>query len=193
MITTLVRFSYLNAYEPKATPSGDLKYSVSILIPKEDEAGIKAIHAHINAAVQKGIDNNKFTQAQVKSIRLPIRDGDAEFESGDRGPEYKGCFFINATSKNKPGCVKAQKDSPPVPVFDPDDFYSGCYGRADVNFFPYNQAGNRGVGVGLNNLMMVKEGERLDGRMKAEDAFGDYTGETVDEVAKADPASSDLE
>ena len=185
MITTLVRFSYLNAFEAKATPSGDLKFSASLLIPKEDVEGIKAIHSAINAAVQKGIDNNKFTQAQVKGLRLPIRDGDAEFESGNRGPEYKGCFFINATSKNKPGVVKAQKDSAPVPIFDPDDFYSGCHGRADVNFFPYNQAGNRGVGVGLNNLMMVKEGERLDGRQKAEDAFGSYTGEATDEAPAA--------
>ena len=186
MITTLVRFSYLNAFEAKATPSGDLKFSASLLIPKEDVEGIKAIHSAINAAVQKGIDNNKFTQAQVKSLRLPIRDGDAEFESGNRGPEYKGCFFINATSKNKPGVVKAQKDSAPVPIFDPDDFYSGCYGRADVNFFPYNQAGNRGVGVGLNNLMMVSEGERLDGRQKAEDAFSSYTGENTDEAPQGD-------
>ena len=76
MITSLVRFSYLNAFEPKATPSGDLKYSVSILIPKKDTEGIKEIHAAINVAVQKGLDTNKFTQAQVKSIRLPIRDGD---------------------------------------------------------------------------------------------------------------------
>jgi len=189
MITTLVRFSYLNAFEPKPTPSGDLKYSVSMLIPKEDEAGIKAFQSAINAAVQKGIEGNKFTQAQIKMLRLPIRDGDEEFEAGNRGPEYKGCFFVNATSKNKPGVVKAQKDSPPVPIFDPDDFYSGCYGRADVNFFPYNQAGNRGVGCGLNNLLMVKEGERLDGRQKAEDAFGQYTEEDVDNVAAADPAT----
>lgn len=181
MITTQVRFSYLNVFAPKATPSGELKYSVSCLIPKEDAAGIKAIHSAINIAVQKGIDTNKFTQAQVKSLRLPIRDGDAEFDDGNRGAEYKGCFFVNATSVNKPGVVKAQKDSPPVPVFDPDDFYSGCYGRADVNFFPYNQAGNRGVGVGLNNLMMIKEGERLDGRQKAEDAFATYTEEETEE------------
>ena len=182
MISPEVRFSYLNCFEPKATPSGDLKFSVSMLIPKTDTEGIKTLHAAINAAVQKGIENNKFTQAQIKGLRLPIRDGDKEFEAGNRGAEYKGCFFVNATSKNKPGVVKAQADSKPVPIFDPDDFYSGCYGRADVNFFPYNQAGNRGVGCGLNNLMMIKEGERLDGRHKAEDAFAQYTDEAVDQV-----------
>ena len=179
MITTLVRFSYLNAFEAKATPSGAMKFSASLLIPKNDVAGIKAITDAINEAVQKGLDTNKFTKVQVKGLRMPLRDGDVEFESGNRGEEYKGHFFLNASSANKPGVVKAQKGSAPVPIFDPDDFYSGCYGRADVNFFPYNQAGNRGIGVGLNNLMLVREGERLDGRKSAEQAFSAFSDEDV--------------
>jgi hypothetical protein len=194
MITTELRFSYLNVFEAKPDPQGTMKFSVSMLIAKTDVEGIKEFQTAVNTAVQKGLDVNKFTQAQVKGLRLPIRDGDVEFEEGNRGPEYKDCFFINASSKNKPGVVKVQTNSRPVPVFDPDDFYSGCYGRVDVNFFPYNQAGNRGIGCGLNNIMMTKEGERLDGRMKAEDAFASYTDESgVDNVAAADPASGDLE
>ena len=180
MITTLVRFSYLNAFEAKANPSGDLKFSASILIPKEDTAGIKVIHSAINVAVQKGVDTNKFTKAQISGLRLPLRDGDEEFDNGTRGAEYQCFFFLNSSSNNKPGIVKAQAGGAPVPIFDPDEFFSGCYGRADINFFPYNQAGNRGVGVGLNNLMLVMEGERLDGRQKAEDAFKDYTEESTD-------------
>jgi len=191
MITTLVRFSYLNAFEPKANPSGDLKFSASILIPKEDTVGLKLVQDAINIAVQKGLDNNKFTKAQVTGLRLPLRDGDVEFDLGNRGAEYKGCFFLNSSSSNKPGVVKAQAGGPPVPIFDPDEFFSGCYGRADINLFPYNQAGNRGVGVGLNNLMLVKEGERLDGRQKAEDAFSDYTEESTEVVS--DAVSDDLE
>jgi len=192
MITTLVRFSYLNAFEAKANPSGKLKFSASILIPKEDKAGVKAIQAAINTAVQKGLDNNKFTKGQVSGLRLPLRDGDAEFDSGTRGAEYQGCFFLNSASDNKPGVVKAQAGGPPVPIFDPDEFFSGCYGRADINFFPYNQAGNRGVGVGLNNLMLVMEGERLDGRQKAEDAFKDYTEESTDPIVEGDLGDDDI-
>jgi len=191
MITSLVRFSYLNAFEPKANPSGDLKYSASILIPKEDKTEIKTVQEAINIAVQKGLDINKFTKAQISGLRLPLRDGDIEFDQGTRGAEYQGCFFLNSSSVNKPGIVKAQTDGPPVPIFDPEDFFSGCYGRADINFFPYNQAGNRGIGVGLNNLMMVKESERLDGRQKAEDAFADYTEENTEEVVQE--SSNDLE
>ena len=192
MITSVVRFSYLNAFEAKPNPSGDLKFSTSILIPKEDKAGIKVIQAAINEAVQKGLDSNKFTKAQVSGLRLPLRDGDQEFDSGNRGAEYQGCFFLNSSSVNKPGVVKAQAGGPPVPIFDPDEFFSGCYGRADINFFPYNQAGNRGIGVGLNNLMLVMEGERLDGRQKAEDAFANYTEEAVEGPSQEVP-SGDLE
>lgn len=190
MITGIVRFSYLNCWEAKPNPSGDLKFSASILIPKEDKAGLKVIHAAINEAVQKGLDSNKFTKAQVSSLRIPLRDGDEEHDNGNRGAEYKGCYFLNSSSVNKPGVVKAQAGGPPVPIFDPEEFYSGCYGRADINFFPYNQAGNRGIGVGLNNLMLVKEGERLDGRQKAEDAFANYTDEETD---NQEDSSGDLE
>ena len=41
MITTEVRFSYLNAFEPKPNPSGDLKYSTALLIPKKDKEGVR--------------------------------------------------------------------------------------------------------------------------------------------------------
>jgi hypothetical protein len=181
MITCEVRFSYLNAFEPKETPSKDLKYSASILIPKENEKGIAEIKAAINKAVQVGIDNNKFSKAQVNSLRLPLRDGDEEFDNGSRGAEYKGHFFVNASSKNKPGVVGPDAK----PMFDAEEFFSGCYGRADINFFPYNQAGNRGIGCGLNNLMMTRQGERLDGRQKAEDAFAAF--------AESDETSGDLE
>jgi hypothetical protein len=95
--------------------------------------------------------------------------------------EYKGHFFVNASSKNKPGVVGPDAK----PMFDAEEFFSGCYGRADINFFPYNQAGNRGIGCGLNNLMMTRQGERLDGRQKAEDAFAAF--------AESDETSGDLE
>ena len=166
----LVRFSYCNVWEPAATPSGDLKYSVSVLIPKEDAKLLKLINVDIQAAVKKGLEKNTFGKVHVKGLRLPLRDGDAEFEEGKRGAEYKGFFFFNASSKNPPGVVEPSA-SGPVPIMDKDEFYSGCWGYVDVNFFPYNQAGNRGIGAGLNNLMKYKDDDRLDGRMKAEDAF----------------------
>jgi hypothetical protein len=183
MIITNIRFSYLNAFKPAPNPSGDLKFSASILIPKSNTKLIASIKADINKAVEKGINDNKFTAAQVKAgIRIPLRDGDEEHDAGNRGPEYKDCFFINSSSNNAPGVV----DNHLQPIIDSDEFYSGCYGHADVNFFPYNTAGNRGVGVGLNNLLKIKDGERLDGRQAAEDAFEKYAEEPESESLVGD-------
>jgi hypothetical protein len=60
------------------------------------------------------------------------------------------------------------------PILDSTEFYSGCYGRASINFFAYNTAGNRGIGCGLNNLQKLDDGEPLSGRSRPEDDFGDY-------------------
>ena len=78
-------------------------------------------------------------------------------------------FFLNANSTQKPGIVDRDLNE----ILDPDEVYSGCWGRASINFFPYNSNGNKGVGVGLNNIQKLKDGERLGGaRASAEDDFG---------------------
>lgn len=165
-----VRCSYLHWAEPKETPSGDLKFSVSLLIPEDDKENLAFIQTAIKEAIKKGVDDNKFSRAQSKSLRLPLRNGTEEHESGARGKEYDGHFFLNANSNRQPGVVDEKRQ----PIIDVNDFYSGCYCHAHVNFFPYNTAGNRGIGVGLNNLMKVKDGDRLDGRKSAEDAFSEF-------------------
>jgi len=79
-------------------------------------------------------------------------------------------MFLNANSTQKPGIV----DKDLVEILDPDEVYSGCYGRASISFYPFNVNGNRGVGVGLNNIQKLSEGERLGGsRASAEDDFSD--------------------
>lgn len=170
MITTTVRFSFVNVFEPAETPSGDLKYSAAIMIDENDTKGLSDINVAIQQAIKKGVEKNTFPKSAVKNLRLPLRNGTEEFKAGDRGKEFDGYMFMNASSKNRPGVVG--KDL--KPIMDTDEFYSGVWGRADVNFYPYNAAGNRGIGVGLNNLMKERNDDRLDGRQKAEDAFSDF-------------------
>lgn len=183
MITPIVRFSYANVFEPRKTPSGDMKYSVACLLPKEDTKGHQEITNAIQKAVDAGLSKNVFAKPHVRQLRLPIRDGDEEKDDEGK-PKYKGFWFINANSSNRPGLI----DKSLKPLMSKDEFYSGCWGRADVNFFPYNQAGNRGVGVGLNNLMKEKDDDRLDGRQAAEDAFSKYgdTDAGVDTAPEGD-------
>ena len=62
---------------------------------------------------------------------------------------------------------------------DSDDFYSGCYGAVTINFFPYENSGNKGVAAGLNNLIKTRDGERLSGGRTADEDFGDMGGGSV--------------
>lgn len=162
VVTGLVRFSYAHVFEPASINGGDEKYSVSILIDKNDTKTIKAVENAIEAAKQNGIA--KFGGKIPANLKLPLRDGDEEREDDEN---YAGCYFINANCKTKPGIVDERCN----PIMDSTEFYSGCYGYASVTFYAFNSNGNKGIACGLNNLMKVKDGEPLGGRSKAEDDF----------------------
>jgi hypothetical protein len=68
---------------------------------------------------------------------------------------------------------------------DPTEVYSGCYFHAQLRFYPFdwNKGQSRGVGCGLQNMMLVGKGKRIDGRETAEQAFKDFTPDVVDEDA----------
>jgi hypothetical protein len=42
-----------------------------------------------------------------------------------------------------------------------------------VNLFPYSASGNNGVGVGLNNVIKLRDGEKLSGGRSADADFAD--------------------
>ena len=58
-------------------------------------------------------------------------------------------------------------------ALDDSEFYAGAYGCVTVNMFPYNSNGNVGVGVGLNNVIKLEDGERLAGGRSADEDFAD--------------------
>ena len=168
VVTGKVRFSYVNIFRSRAFHEGqDAKYSICLLIPKSDKATVKKIKAAIEEAVQEGI-SAKWGGKKPGSLKLPLRDGDEERAA--EAPEYEGMFFLNANSNQKPGIVDRDKNE----ILDPDEVYSGCWGRASINFYAFNTNGNKGVGVGLNNVQKLRDGERLGtARMSAEDDFDD--------------------
>lgn len=167
VITGKVRFSYVNIFKSRAFRDGqDAKFSICLLIPKEDKKTIKEIRAAIDEAIQGGV-SSKWNGKKPANLKLPLRDGDAE--RADEAPEYEGMFFLNANSNSKPGIVDKDLNE----ILDPDEVYSGCWGRASINFYPFNSNGNKGVGAGLNNIQKLKDDERLGAaRASAESDFG---------------------
>lgn len=162
VVTGKVRLSYVNVFEPRAAqPGQEAKYSVSVLIPKTDKETIAKVNAAIEAAKQAGVAT--WGGKIPPGLKTPLRDGDTERDA----PEYKGHYFINANSKQRPGVVDAAVN----PILDQSEIYSGCYGRVSINFYAYSQNGNKGVGAGLQNIQKVADGEPLSGRTRAEDDF----------------------
>lgn len=167
--TPVFRSTYAFVFEPHETPNGDLKYQICMIYKKSNAKEMKGMaQAIVNAAAKKfGMDHTKW----AKTMKCPMRDGDEERD----GKEYENSIFVNSGSKNKPGIVDRNLD----PIMNTDEFYSGCYARASISFYGYDQAGNKGVGCGLNNLLFWEDGERLDGSVKAEDDFSEFKQEAA--------------
>ena len=167
-----VRLSYCHLFQPEAVADGgEKKYSVSIIIPKSNTKLVAEIKAAIEAAAATGI--SKFGGRRPANLKTPLRDGDLERADDDA---YADAWFINASSKGKPGVVKVmnvQGEKKLVEVTNEEEVYSGCYGYVSVNFFAFNNAGNKGVAAGLNNVLKTKDGTFLGGRTSAQTDFGD--------------------
>lgn len=166
VITGKVRFCYAHVFEPTAINDSDTKkYSVSVLIDKSDKKTIAAIEAAVENAKEAG-KASKFGGKIPSNLKLPLRDGDLE---RDEDPNYAGKYFISATSTTKPQIVDANLNE----IISKEEFYSGCYGRASINFYPFNANGSKGVAAGLQNLQFLEHGEALAGSSSAADDFAD--------------------
>ena len=161
------RFSFCHVWEPESINGSDPKYSVSLIIPKNDTETIEKINKAIRTAYEEGASKLKGSGKSVpalSAIKTPLRDGDV-----DRPDDaaYANSYFVNANSKGKPGIVDAACQE----ILDRGEVYSGVYGRAAINFYAFNANGNRGIACGLNNLQKLRDGEPLGGRSRAEDDF----------------------
>ena len=166
VVTGKVRFCYVNVFEPTALNDGDTpKYNICILIPKSDTKTLEAIRNAVEAAKTAGKSKIADKNGKIPStIKLPLRDGDEE-RSDD--PAYEGMMFINANSTRKPTVV----DKDLNPIMSQEEFYSGCYGRASINFYAFNVQ-SKGIAAGLQNLQKLEDGEMLAGGSTAEEDFG---------------------
>lgn len=165
VVTGKARLSYAHLLEPAAIEEGqDKKYSVSLIISKDDKKTLAAIEKAVNAAKEEG--KGKWGGKIPAKLKLPLRDGDEERPDD---PAYANAFFLNCSSKQRPQIV----DRKLQPIIEADQVYSGMYGCVSLNFYPFDTNGNRGVAVGLGNVMKVADGERLGGGSTAEEDFAD--------------------
>lgn len=177
--TPVFQASFPEVFTPKSFEGGgEPKYSLSaIWDPSKFTEADKKKWAAIEAAMD---------EASLARFKKRVKDLPANFKRGIRdGAERadmegygEGKVFANLTTKLKPGIVHVDKgeDGKPLPIGpehgNADLIYPGCYMRATVTVYSYDNKG-KGVALGLMNLQYVGKGPRLDSRTDAAEDFDD--------------------
>ena len=164
-----VRVSYHSLITPRSQSwnTEDVKYSLTMLIPKSDLATKSAIDTAIEFTASEAL-HTKWNGAAPISLIAPLHDGDGIRPNGEPyGSECAGCYVMNANSKEQPEIV----DSNLRPVLNKNEIYSGMWVYVSINFFAYMRSGKKGIGCGLGPVMKFKDDEPLSGRLTAKKAF----------------------
>ena len=172
IVTGKVRLSFPNLFKPRAITEGqDPKFSVMLLIPKDDKDTLKSIRAAEAEALKQGIAS-KFGGKKPANLKTTILHDADEDGTAEDYPERKGMLYmsVSANTSNPPGVVDRQAQ----PILDESEVYSGVYARASITAFAYDVSGNKGISFGLNNVQVLGGGDRLAGGPRAEDEFEAY-------------------
>jgi hypothetical protein len=168
------RVSFPNVFKAKKNDmSGKDEYSIVALFPKNTDFSKLKLEAQRALEEKWGKDKTKWPTG----LKTPFRDqGERKkiIEGKDVLPAgYEaGAIFINLKSTQRPGLVDANLND----IIDEKDFYPGCYARATVRAYAYENKGNRGVAFGLQNIQKTRDGDPLSGRPKAQDEFAPIEG-----------------
>lgn len=165
--------SYPVLFTPKlpknARPGQNPRYSCTLLIPIDlDITEVQqATYAMMKEKWGERLD--ELLQAPPPgNLKWPFRKDNKKLDGTKRFDETRFKCFIPAWSETAPGLVDryAGPDGKAMRILSPNTnkFYAGCYVNASVNPFVFDQSGNRGASMGLQNLQMWADGERLDNR-----------------------------
>lgn len=170
LLTEVCRLSHPHLAEKHQNPkypASEPKYESQLIFEPVDTA---TIWAAIVAVAKLAWPAMTMPDGSIVDGETLLRNGvkKTPLHSGVERPQdaaYFNKFYISA------------KSSDPVPLVGPDGvtplqasaFYAGCYVRAFIGVFVFK--GGDGIGIGLNALQFVRDGERLDNKAGATAAF----------------------
>ena len=166
IITPTGILSFPNLFEKRAVVAGgEERYSVNLIF---DEAAQKT---DAYKALQKAIMDaaKKFFGDKIpKNMAWPLRDADEK--EGKYEGYTAGRKFVGAWTKTAPGIIGPDK----ADVLGKDSVWAGQKARLAVKPFAYDKGGNKGVGLVLDCVQIVKfDMPRIDGKTPSKSAFPD--------------------
>jgi hypothetical protein len=170
VVTPEFRVAFPSVFKPRRNDlNGKDEFSLVALFPKGADLTPLKKAAHAACVKKWGEDQKKWPQG----LRSPLRDQGDRFKINDEGQEVapqgyeKGAVYLNLRSNQRPGVV----DQNVQPIIDESEFYGGCWAKASINAYAYDQKGNRGVAFGLGNVQKVKDDDAFGNRTKPEQDF----------------------
>ena len=178
LLTPPFRVSFPSVFEKASYNNGTPRFSlVGLFYPKtfteKDKAKWQAILTAINAV---SIESFKKPMKDLDRgvYKLPFHKGDEKDYEGYGDPDMRYCTMSN--SKRRPQILDIKGN--PISAENAEEFYAGCWARASVNPYAFNNIG-KGLALGLGNIQKLKDDKSFEGFTSAEDDFGedDVSGE----------------
>jgi hypothetical protein len=139
------------------------KYTGMVIIKKSDKETVTKLKSAVDSAIK-----SQWPDKAPGGLSMPIKDGDAKFaEDEKKYPHLQGTVYLNAKTTTKPKVFDAKVEE----ILDPTEVTSGDYAKVSLNFKAFDKAGNKGVGVYLNAVQMLRKGPVVIGGGNAKDDF----------------------
>jgi hypothetical protein len=166
LITPDFRAAFISVFKATAGKNADgtvnkPKFSIRAAFPPA--AKLDALKKEAEAAAKE-----KWGDKIPKTLRSPFRTNE-ELENPivGIGDDWVIMTF-SANEDRRPGIVDAKLQD----IIDDADVYSGAWYRAQVRAFAYENAGNKGVSFGLQNVQKLRDDDPIGtGRIPASKAF----------------------
>lgn len=175
IITPPLRCSYPKLFEPEVNDKGTQVWSTVLLFEDtpEGHAALAQVEALAEDAAKAKFGDKLPALKKNPSFKWPIRRDVDKYA----GVQPKVIAYVQARSyKVAPGVVSIYPgpDGKPSKITDPSLIYPGCYLRASLGAFgtaaTKDQPSNS-VSIALRNVQKVRDGDRIDSRVRAEDEF----------------------
>lgn len=180
VITPKATLSYPHLDKAQEPQDGKGKAKFSCALVFAPGSDLSALKAAVVAAAEAKYPGKGAEMLKKKILKSPFRD-DAEAKG-----YVDGSIFLNVRTEQAPGIVYAYAGPDGKPANMPhekiaEELYAGAQVRASLAAFAYDMSGNKGVSFALNNVQKLGEGERIDGRVAAENEFeADLTAAPAD-------------
>jgi hypothetical protein len=166
LITPEFRAAFISVFKATSMKNADgsvnkPKFSIRAAFPPT--AKLDALKKEAEMAARE-----KWGDKIPKTLRSPFRLNE-ELENPIVGiGDGWVIMSFSANEDKRPGIVDAKLQD----IIDDSDVYSGAWYRAQVRAFAYENAGNKGVSFGLQNVQKLRDDDLIgSGRIPASKAF----------------------